>query len=77
MMAEESILIVKECDGGSIHLPAEVLRKAGFVKDIHINTLKGCVAADGGKPVITMRVEDIIKHLKETYLEESCCCKKK
>jgi hypothetical protein len=72
MMAEESILIVKECDGGSIHLPAEVLRKAGFVKDIYVNTLLAASksdGSDGGKPVITMRVEDIIKHLKETYLE--------
>ena len=65
-MQEQMMLIVEECAGGSIHLPHEVLREAG--KDVYVNTLKSD-GPDGGKPVTTMRVEDIIKHLKETYLE--------
>ena len=62
---EMSVLVVEECAGGSIHLPHEVLREAG--KDVYVNTLKSD-GPDGGKTVTTMRVEDIIKHLREVYL---------
>ena len=53
-------LIVRECAKGSIQLPHEVLKDAG--NDLFV--------AKGGKPILTMHVEDIIKHLKETYLEK-------
>ena len=53
-------LIVRECAKGSIQLPHEVFKEAA--KDIFV--------AKKGAPFKAMHVEDIIKHLRETYLEK-------
>ena len=57
--ADKPELIVRECATGSIQLPHEVLKDAS--KDIFVET---------NPSVLTMHVEDIIKHLRNTYLEE-------
>ena len=60
-------LIVRECAKGSIQLPHEVLKDAA--KDLFVVN-KDKFLKPFNKPVLTMHVEDIIKHLKETYLEK-------
>ena len=65
--ADKPELIVRECAKGSIQLPHEVLKDAG--KDLFV-VKAGGLGLSEGKPTLTMHIEDIIKHLKETYLEK-------
>ena len=65
--SEKPELIVRECANGSIELPHEVLKDAA--KDLYAETIVSDRPKDG-KAILTMHVEDIIKHLSKTYLEE-------
>ena len=58
--ADKPELIVRECAEGLIWLPQKVLKDAA--KDLFVTKEE--------KPVLTMHVEDIIKHLRAAYLME-------